>query len=136
MVIVLIYWRIKPDPESIDAFQKFWKEDATIEDRTGLIGEFLCEAESFGARKWITWNLGPAISENDGADDKETFRAFINVGLWKSVDTFNRQVGGNFNDNKKILHFEQKRRLRVLLNPKVWRMGDFKLPIHDSGGVK
>ena len=136
MIIVLIYWRIKPEQKAIDAFQKYWKEVAAIEDRTGLIGEFLCEAESFGARKWITWNLGPAISENDGADDKETFRAFINVGLWKNADTFNRQVGRYFNDTDPPKDFEQKRRLRVLLNPKAWRMGDFKLPIHDSGGVK
>lgn len=44
MIVALIHWRIKPDEASIAEFLKFWREQATVGDRAGLVGEFLSEA--------------------------------------------------------------------------------------------
>ena len=46
MVIVLIKWKIKNKQGQIDAFLKFWKKQAVVQDRRGLVGEFLTEAGS------------------------------------------------------------------------------------------
>ena len=55
MVIVLIQWKIKPD--SVEDFLRFWKEEAIVQDREGLVGEFLSEAHSTAEYSWINWQL-------------------------------------------------------------------------------
>jgi hypothetical protein len=72
----------------------------------------------------VTWDLR----------GDETCR-FINVGLWASAEAFHEQVGRYFDPAKGVLPFELKLRRRALLTPACWRMGDWRLPIHDTGGV-
>lgn len=125
MVIVLIHWKIIPD--KIDDFLKFWREKATVENRKGLIGEFLSEAHSPAEFPWITWDIM-------GCEGK--YRSYVNVGCWSNSDDFQEQIGKYFLMNaseKKDFEFEP--RIRTILKPKCWRIGDASLPIHDSGGT-
>ena len=71
MIIVLIHWKIKPDQEMVDKFLQFWRQSAVVDDRRGLVGEFLTEAHSTSEYTWITWQL-------TGCEGK--YRSFINVG--------------------------------------------------------
>ena len=75
MIIVLIHWKIKPDQEMVDEFLQFWRQTALIDDRRGLIGEFLTEAHSTAEYGWITWQLTGCEGE---------YRSFINVGYWNT----------------------------------------------------
>jgi hypothetical protein len=126
-VIVLIHWRIKPEPEHVEAFLAFWQTKSTVDDRTGLIGEFL--SETLGAKDfpWITWHMDP-----DGLADH---KSFVNVGMWTDEKAFHEQIGKNFNDDRPMLPFEKYRRLRIVLRPKCWRMGHGRLPAIDSSSV-
>lgn len=127
MVIVLIHWRIKPDQDSIDEFLDFWRTKTVVQDRTGLIGEILSDSLSPRDFSYITWHL-----------DSESFgnnKSFVNVGTWSDGDKFHEQIGQYFNDDKPMLAFEKYRRRRTVLRPRCWRMGDGKLPAHDSAGV-
>ena len=54
MVIVLIKWMIKPEKQAIDAFLNHWRTEALVQDRRGLVGEFLSEVES---EKYTTWDV-------------------------------------------------------------------------------
>lgn len=38
MVIVVVKWSIKPD--TIQAFRRFWSQEAQAQDRPGLVAEF------------------------------------------------------------------------------------------------
>ena len=124
MIIVVIHWKIKPD--RVDEFLKFWRRKAIVEDRRGLIGEFLSEGHSTAEFGWITWPLTSCEGE---------YRSFVNVGYWNSGEEFQSQVGKYFDSSTGKKDFEAEPRLRTALKPKCWRMGDSKLPLHDSGGV-
>ena len=126
MVIVLIQWRIKPEPDMVEEFRKFWRETAVVNDRRGLIGEFLTEAHSTAEYSWITWQL-------TGCEGK--YRTFVNVGYWNSSEEFHDQIGKYFETSTGLKPFEAEPRVRTVLSPTCWRMGDARLPIHDSGGV-
>lgn len=123
MVIVVIHWKIKPD--MVDEFLDFWKTSAVISDRTGLIGEFLSEGHSTAEFDWITWPM----TGREGI-----YRSFVTVGYWNSGDEFQAQVGRYFETSTGPQDFEAEPRLRTALKPKVWRIGDSRLPIHDSHG--
>ena len=127
MILVLIRWKIRPEPEQIASFLEFWRKEAIAQDRRGLVGEFLnavCTAESF---PHITWDM-----DGEGGDE---YKTYVNVGIWADAEAFHVQIGSYFNDNKPLKKFEFDRRVRTVLNPVCWRMGDSSLPIHDSGGV-
>lgn len=126
MVIVLIHWKIKPEPKMVDMFLDFWRTKAVVDDRRGLIGEFLSEAHSTAEYSWITWQL-------TGCEGK--YRSFINVGYWNSAAEFHKEIGRYFKPQSELEEFEGEPRVRTVLKPKCWRMGDSTLPIHDSGGV-
>lgn len=126
MIMVLIHWCIKPQQVEIDAFLKFWKQTAIVEDRAGLIGEFLSEVSTKQEYEYITWDIG---------GDNINYKSFVNVGMWDDPDAFHEQIAKYFNDNKPLQSFESQRRRRTLLKPKCWRLGDSPLPVHDSGGV-
>lgn len=126
MIIVLIHWKIKPEPNMVKEFLKFWKEAAVVSDRGGLVGEFLTEAHSTAEYGWISWQL-------TGCEGK--YRSFINVGYWNSAEEFHAQIGKHFGTSAELKEFEAERRVRTVLTPKCWRMGDSALPVHDSGGV-
>ena len=126
MIIVLIHWKIKPEPEMVEKFLEFWRQTAIVDDRGGLIGEFLTESHSTTEYGWITWQLA-------GCEGK--YKSFINIGYWDSADAFYAQIGKHFETSTGQKDFEAEPRLRTLMKPKCWRMGDGRLPVHDSGGV-
>ena len=126
MIIALIHWKIKPEQKMVDRFLKFWRKKATVDDRRGLIGEFLTEAYSTAEYPWITWQLG-------GSEGK--YRSFVNIGYWKSADDFYAQIGKHFESSTGLQPFEAEPRIRTVVKPNCWRMGDGTLPIRDSGGV-
>lgn len=110
----------------VEKFLQFWKQSAVIEDRRGLVGEFLTEAYSTAEYGWITWQLTGCEGE---------YRSFVNVGYWSSAEEFHAQVGKYFETSTGLKEFEAEPRKRVVLKPTCWRMGDGTLPIQDSGGV-
>lgn len=123
MQIVFVHWKIIRGCE--DAFKRHWRTGLPVNDRTGLVGEFLSEPSGHEKYNWVTWDLrGP-----DGCT------TFINVGLWADAETFHDQIGQYFKPTKGKEDFEFELRQRALLAPACWRMGDWRLPIHDSSGV-
>ena len=52
MVVMLIHWKIVPG--KVADFMTFWKQRMVIQDRRGLIGEFLAKAHSATEYDWIT----------------------------------------------------------------------------------
>ena len=123
MHVVFVDWRITKGKE--DDFKKHWKAALPIEDRSRMVGEFLCEPTGHEQFPWITWDLR----------SEEGVIRFINVGLWADAEAFHDQVGKYFDPATGKLPFEFALRRRALLTPRCWRMGDWSLPIHDSGGV-
>ena len=124
MIIVMIHWKIVPD--RVDEFLEFWRKEALINDRRGLVGEFLTEAHSTAEFEWITWQL-------TGCEGK--YRSYVNIGYWDNAKEFYKQVGKYFETSTGKRDFEYQPRIRTVLKPKCWRMGDSSLPKHDSGGV-
>jgi hypothetical protein len=122
MQIVFVDWLIIKGQEK--EFKAHWKAALPIEDRSMMVGEFLSEPTGNERFEWVTWDL-----RDEGAT------RFINIGLWASAEAFHDQVGRYFNPAGGLLPFEFKLRRRALLTPTCWRMGDWALPIHDSGGV-
>ena len=121
MIIVLIDWHIEIGKE--DTFKEYWRKDVPVQDRSMMVGEFLSRPQD-KAFNWVTWDL-----------DTYDASRFINVGIWASAEAFHEQIGRYFNPSKGKLDFEVRIRKRALLSPACWRMGDWNLPLHDSGGV-
>jgi hypothetical protein len=127
MMIALIHWRIRPEPEHVAAFLEHWKTNNTIGDRSGLIAEFLSDSLPLAAFPYITWHL----DANSLGDHK----SYVTVGLWRDAVDFAEQIAKYFNDDRPLLPFEQYRRRRVVFKPVAWRSGDSPLPSGDSPGV-
>lgn len=124
MHIVLVDWKINLGQE--DEFKREWRSALPIYDRRRMTGEFLSEVcARDGSYPWITWDL--AIDPR--------YKRFINVGLWADAEAFHAQVGRYFDPAGGKKPFEFELRQRALLRPDCWRMGDWPLPVHDSGGV-
>lgn len=121
MIAVLIHWRIKPTPEAEKAFLDFWTRVAKIEDKSGLVGEFLSQPLPASQFPFMVDDLSPPPGD-------VPCRRFINIGLWKDWQSFYDQVGKNMRDDKPMLEFEAARRTRTVLEPKQWRIGKFSLP--------
>ena len=124
MVIVLIHWKIKPD--KVDDFFAYWQRSVVVQDRKGLIGEFLSEGCNTSEFPWITWDLSGC---------EGLYRSFINVGIWRNAQDFHEQIGMYFKDKEEPEDFEHEHRVRTILRPKHRRVGDASLPSHDSGGT-
>ena len=124
MVIALIHWKIEPD--RVEEFLEFWQKKAVVQDRSGLVGEFLSEVGDAGEFPWVTWDL---------ADREGVYRSYVNVGLWRNADDFHHQIARYFNDDTAPESFESERRVRAILRPLHWRVGYAELPIQDSGGT-
>lgn len=123
MQIVLVDWKIILGKE--EAFKQDWKTSLPVNDRARMVGEFLSVISEETKYPWITWDLTVC--------DKYT--RFINVGLWADADAFQDQIGQYFNPDGGEKPYEFEIRRRALLSPECWRMGDWQLPVHDSGGV-
>ncbi len=133
MIIVFIDWYIKPG--KVDEFLKFWKQTVQVNDRSGLVGEFLSKPADITYKTWITWNMNADIAADSATHETPEYERFINVGIWMEEKSFECAVAKYFNENKPPESFEFKRRRRCLLTPKTWRIGDGKLPACDSKGV-
>jgi hypothetical protein len=114
MRIVLIEWRIRKGQE--EQFLEYWSKRAVVQDRSGLIAEFLSRVESPQQYPWITWELD------------ECWTTFVNVGLWREASDFEEQIGRYMDDTRPPLAFEAERRRRVLVAPERWRTGGTNLP--------
>ena len=67
MRIVLVEWRIIKGQENL--FMDYWSRREVIDDRSGLIGEFLSRVEDRATLSWITCEFSP------------DWTCFVNVGL-------------------------------------------------------
>lgn len=119
--IVLIEWRIKPNQEAVSAFMEYWTKVAGIEDTAGLVGEFLSAPVPADEL-----SLPVKVDDLGAGDSNSKAWRFINVGLWKDIQTFYEQVGKHMTDKKQS--FEVKRRRRIILEPQEWRRGGWELP--------
>lgn len=124
-MIALIHWRIKLD--GVDKFLKHWRENNQINDRSGLIAEFLSDSLNPSDFPFITWHLDEQSLGN--------FRSYVTVGIWADGDAFADQIAQYFNDDRPMLAFEQFRRRRVVFNPVEWRVGSAPMPVADTPGV-
>ena len=75
MIIVLIKWKIENKQEQIDAFLDFWKQEAVVQDRKGLVGEFLSE---LGSKESDTTTSHGSFEKPEG----DTYKIFVNVAIW------------------------------------------------------
>jgi hypothetical protein len=120
--IILVEWRIKKGREA--EFLEYWSTRATIEDRTGLVGEFLSRVEDQNQFPWMVWNLDPA------------WTTFVNVGFWRNGADFQQQIGRFIDNSRPPLAFEADKRRRVLVAPERWRIGATPLISSDHPGVR
>lgn len=121
MRIILVEWRIKPGSEQ--EFLNYWSNREVVNERSGLIGEFLNRVETRDQFPWITWEL----------DDRWT--TFVNVGLWRDSEAFQSQIGCKLDDTRPKLPFEAEKRRRIFLGPERWRVGGTALPAWDHALV-
>ena len=128
MFIILVHWRIKPEECYNKQFLEHWKTKNVIGNRNGLVGEFLSDSLNIKDFPHITWNLD---SESLG-----NFRSYVTIGLWKDQCSFEKEVGGFYNDNNPLEDFEKYRRRRVGFEEVEWRIGCTEFPVRDSKGVK
>lgn len=127
MIIVLIHWRIKADAASEAAFLNYWTNVAKISDKSNLIGEFLSAPMPAANFPFLVDDLSVGHSQ-------VTCKHFLNVAMWSDWDSFEQQVGKNFDDNKPMQPFEAERRSRSILDPKEWRRGEAELPKTNTCG--
>jgi hypothetical protein len=120
--IVLVEWRIKKGSEQ--AFLDYWSTRATIEDRSGLVAEFLSKVEDQNQFPWMVWNLDP------------NWTTYVNVGIWRAGADFQQQIGRFIDNSRPPLEFEADRRRRVLVAPERWRIGGTPLLGKDHPDVK
>lgn len=127
MLAALIHWRVKPEQEHVDAFLDHWKNNNRVDDRRGLIAEFLSDPLDTKSFPHVTWHLdGESLGD---------FKSYVTVGLWSDADEFEKQIAQHFNDGQPLKSFEKYRRRRVVFHPVGWRVGDGDLPEGDSEGV-
>ena len=122
MIIVLIWWKIRPTLEAEQSFMAWWK-DHGIEDRSSLCGEFLSRPQPIGELN-IPPDL-PIEQINDLEPERSQYRLFVNVGLWRDWDSFVNGPGQYIDDSKEPEPFEAERRSRTVLTPQRWRLGEW-----------
>ncbi len=121
MCIVLIEWQIKPTQRAVVEFMEYWTTKATIEEKTGLVGEFLSAPVPADEL-----SLSVRVDDLGASDEAPGAWRFVNVGLWENFQTFYRQVGHLMSDKEQ--EFEAGPRRRVFLEPQQWRRGGWELP--------
>lgn len=121
--IVVVHWKIKPGQEG--EFLNYWSHRAVVEDRSGLVSEYLSSVEDQERTPWVLW---PTLSS--------VYTSYFNVGIWRNLDAFQSQIGRYIDNSRPPLPFEAERRERVLLVPERWRTGGSALPATDAPGVK
>jgi hypothetical protein len=129
MIVCLIHWKIRKGKEP--EFIASWQTKYTVQNRDGLIGEYLSEVKTNVDYPYITWDFCCDDTANEAGCSH-----FLNVAIWQSAERFYDEIAKNFNDSRPILDFEIERRKRVLIAPIQWRAGPSALPENDSPGVK
>ena len=130
MIVVLIDWYIKLD--KVDEFKKRWETEFTIEDQSGLIGEFLSEPADIKNKEWITWDMQADFP----ADLLLHCKRFVNIALWEDEASFYNAMNDKFGKkNDSPADFEYVRRRRAVLNPLTHRIGGSELPKDNPKGV-
>ena len=125
MVILLIHWKIRPDPTSVQAFRKWWK-DHGLPNPGNFSGEYLSEP--------LTRDVAgfPCTTFNMSTDAR--FRSFFNIAIWKDQSAFRRDVIDRVVEgHKEMEDFEFDHRERMVLEPLMSRPG--KLPLPDGPGL-
>ena len=120
--IVMVEWRIKKGSEQ--QFLDYWSTRATIEDRSGLVAEFLSKVEDQNQFPWMVWGLDP------------NWTTYVNVGIWRAGADFQQQIGRFIDNSRPPLEFEADRRRRVLVAPERWRIGGTPLLAKDHPAVR
>lgn len=134
MIIVLINWRILPERRA--DFIAFWSS-LRIENQRGFIGEFLSKVEDHDLYDKVNWEIEPSENEDKSFWKSQTYLSFVNVGLWDSLEDFNREIGPKMNPAPEWMNeFEAAPRRRAVLTPEAWRMrSESGLPDRSSEGV-
>ncbi len=133
MIVVLVDWYIETN--KVSEFRTYWREQALIRNRNGLIGEFLSEPVAVDYKSWVTWDM---CQENIKEESGGNFVRIVNVGLWEDEKSFEEEVARFCNDKNlpaKSFEMRDPKRQRTMLKPLEWRIGEAKLPTLDSGGV-
>lgn len=125
MIIVLIHWCIKPTDEAVSQFLEWWKNEATMRNKTNVAGEFLSSPLPANRLPFRVNDLAPQPGD-------VAYRPFVNVGIWKDWESFYNELGHNFRDNLPPLEFEAAARWRVVLEPEEWRIGEWHLPVEGT----
>ena len=111
MVVILIHWLIKTGCEA--TFIEFWENQMKIPRDTGLYREILTKVNGeVDDPKFHTFSV-----------ESPHYSTFINLGIWKTLDDFDKQVGEyipktSIDGNKQTIElkdFEFKIRERVVL---------------------
>ena len=124
MEIVVILWKIKPGADNRQAFFKHLAETLTIDDKTGLFGEFLSRPRSAD-------EAGPEFSIF-GAHPSDEYALYFNVAIWDTLDAFRAQVLDKYvksDSADEPFLFEPPS--RMALSPEQRRVGDGQLPAGD-----
>lgn len=121
MLVVVVEWNIIKGQE--DEFLCYWSERETVQDRSGLVGEFLNRVRDVEEVQSVTWKQ---------RDDCTTF---LNVGIWRDCRSFVNQIGPNLTRKGQKMPFEFEPRRRIFLGPERWRLGGSLLPTKGHDGV-
>jgi hypothetical protein len=111
MVIILVHWLIKKGCE--DEFVLFWETQMKIAINQGLYRETLTAVDD--KEEDLKFHTFPIESPH--------YSTFINIGMWNSLEDFDREVGQyipktkNSEDGQTITlkNFEFKMRERIVL---------------------
>lgn len=126
MVIVIVRWYIIEGQE--ENFKKTWIEIMEPLIKTGLYREFFSKPIDSVKEKYHTLDV-----------ESQHYKTFINVGIWKDINSFDEAIG-NFilgrkphdNDPQKqymeIFEFEYKLRERIVMTVEESRSGGWILP--------
>ena len=138
MIIVLINWRILRGSE--DKFLHDWQTKFKVNQKPGLIGEFLSEVKDASFYEKITWEIGPGEDENKKNWRTSSFSSYVNVGFWMDKKLFDNAVGHNMpidpSDPDQWQDYAAAPRRRAVLKPAAWRIGPLaRFPLQSSNGV-
>ena len=122
MLFVVVAWSIVKGRE--DEFLAYWSERESIDDRSGLVGEFLNRVRGDDEMPCATWRCSDACS------------TFLNVGIWRNCEAFERQIGPKIRNGKGMLPFEHEPRRRLFLGPERWRLGGSLMPLKEHAAVR